>query len=232
MQILTKDELKVKIQELKGMDISLAWKGIGSAIFLELGILTEAKSSRSFHAHGEACIWLEWEWRVERNGRILFGSSNSRPEIEAGIKDLIGKKIINIDICGDIPELLIVLSDGCKIQTMTLESGDPQWSVCQKDSTYLNWKDLKGVVKNGDETGPEETPEENEYIEFIDTITKRLGKPIDEPYSGNCKQCKYYFPIDGDFALSDYGVCLNIESKFDQQVVRTNSGCPYFVLDV
>jgi hypothetical protein len=90
---------------------------------------------------------------------------------------------------------------------------------------------LNGIVKKGDEAGPDETIEEKEYINFIDNIVERLGKPIEEPISGNCNSCKYFFSIDGDFALLDYGVCLNKESKFHQHVVKTDSGCPVFLMD-
>jgi hypothetical protein len=120
--IITIEEVKNKIQELIGMNISLAWKGYGSAIFLELGILTKEKTTRSFHANGEACIWLEWDWRVETDGKILFGSSNSRPAIEDGIQRLVGKKIEKIKLLGKTPELSINLSDGYIINTMAMVS--------------------------------------------------------------------------------------------------------------
>ena len=61
MQV-TADEFQALIAPLLGMPISHPWKGYGSAIFLELGALDEAKNN----SNGEACICVEWDWRVER----------------------------------------------------------------------------------------------------------------------------------------------------------------------
>ena len=79
------EEFTVLAQRLEGLTVALPWKGYGSAIFLELGELTPIESKRRHHAVGEACISVEWDWRVENDVSVLYGSSNSRPEIERGI---------------------------------------------------------------------------------------------------------------------------------------------------
>ena len=70
------------------MPVSLAWKGYGSAVFLELGQLLPPEGERARHERGEACLAIEWDWRVEKTSSVLFGSSDSGPEIEAGILGL------------------------------------------------------------------------------------------------------------------------------------------------
>jgi hypothetical protein len=228
---ITINELKNKIQKLQGMNVSFAWKGYGSAIFLELGNLTKEETTRSYHQLDEACIWLELDWRVEKNGKIIFGSSNSCPDIEDGLKQLVGKKILGIEILGEIPELKINFSEEFRVQTMAMVSGDPQWNIRQKDSTYLLWENCNAIEKKGDEPGSESSIEEKEYMNLTDKIAKRLGRPIAEPMAGTCCKCKFYFPIDSDFALLDYGVCVNELSKLDQHIVRIDSGCSVFLLE-
>ena len=222
-------DLKSKLLKLVGLNISLAWKGYGSAIFLELGNLTKEETTRSHNAIGEACIWLEWDWRVEKNGRIQFGSSNNSPEIEKGITHLVGLKIEKIEINGEVPELTVSLSNGYRIQTMAMVTGDPRWAIRQTDSTYLSWENSNAVENRGDEAGPEDTIEERAYINLTEEIAERLGRPCEEPVAGNCGNCGFFFHIDGDFSLLDYGLCLNKSSKFDQHAVRTDSGCPVFL---
>ncbi|HAJ80587.1 MAG TPA: hypothetical protein DCO75_12550 [Fibrobacteres bacterium] len=111
---------------------------------------------------------------------------------------------------------------------MAMVSGDPQWNIRQKDSTYLSWENCNAVEKKGDESGPESSVEEKEYMNLIEIIAERLGRPFAEPIAGPCNKCKYYLPIDSDFALLDYGVCVNELSKLDQHIVRVDSGCPAF----
>src|SRR5438876_852462 len=79
------EEFQELIQPLLGLTVSLPWKGYGSAIFLELGSLAPLESQRRHHNKGEACVSVEWDWRVEAEAEVLYGSSNSRPKIEAGI---------------------------------------------------------------------------------------------------------------------------------------------------
>lgn len=209
------------------MTISLAWKGYGSAIFIELGTLQIDKQLRQ--GNGEISIWLEWDWRVEKYGKILFGSSNSRPEIIKGINKLTGNKIKNIEISGEIPELTIYLSGGYRIQTMSMVEGDPRWTIRQKDSTCLFWKNSK-AVESIDVANPI-TEEERIYQHFIEKISEKLGRPIIEPMIGKCNNCTYFFSIDGDFELLDYGVCLNDNSELMHKIVKTDSGCPVFCND-
>lgn len=223
---ITTEELKKKIQDFNGMLVSLVWKGYGSSIFLELGTLKKENNFKNLL--GEASICLEWDWRIENNGKILFGSSNNGTEIARGIKSLVGSNIEKIEIVGEIPELTIDFSNGYRIQTMAMVSGDPHWKFRQKNATYLSWENRNGVERSEDEVPPGYTTEEKEYMHFIEKISDKLGRPIEDLSSGSCTDCLYYFLIDADFVLLDYGVCLNDKSKFYKQVVRNDSGCTVF----
>lgn len=78
---LTLREANKLIQSLVGLPISLPWKGYGSTIFLEIGNLASLKRSRN-HQDGEACISIDWDWRVECDSMVKYGSSNSGPSIK------------------------------------------------------------------------------------------------------------------------------------------------------
>src|SRR5882724_10666570 len=78
------EEVQTLIRPLIGLVVSLPWKGYGSAIFLELGRLAPLEYPRQRHNEGEACISVQWDWRVESKTKVLYGSSNSGPNIEEG----------------------------------------------------------------------------------------------------------------------------------------------------
>src|SRR6516165_3804889 len=114
---------------LVGLPVSLPWKGYGTMIYLELGRLAPVTSPRQHHGRGEACISVDWDWRVEAGSGILYGSSNSGPEIESGIDSLRGSTIDGISLSGQVPELTVKFSNGHCLRSMSMVAGDPRWSV-------------------------------------------------------------------------------------------------------
>ena len=123
------DEFARLVQPLVGLTVTLPWKGYGSAIFLELGQLTVVESRRRNHAVGEACISVEWDWRVEHKSSVLYGSSNTGPRIEGGLAGLQGATIESLSIAGKVPELIVLFSNGHSLRSMAMVTGDPEWSI-------------------------------------------------------------------------------------------------------
>ena len=66
------EEFHAMVQPLVGLTVALPWKGYGSTIFLELGQLSPLESKRQHHNKGEACISVEWDWRVENGTTVLL----------------------------------------------------------------------------------------------------------------------------------------------------------------
>jgi DUF3027 family protein len=219
------------VSPLLGMTISLPWRGHGSAVFLELGELQPLSHPRQRHQDGEACISLEWDWRLESEKQIICGSSNSSPEIEKAIANLRNQKVEAITLDGRIPELIIDLSDGYILRSMAMTSGYPQWSVRLPDETYLSADE--GVLIRDDGTrGPSEVdPEEDKAIEHADKTATRWGTPVSEPCGGYCQNCIYFIRIDGHFAFLEYGVCTSKDSPLDGRAVHLKSGCQAFTAE-
>jgi hypothetical protein len=86
-------EFEALVQPLVGLAVALPWKGYGSAIFLEIGQLSPLQSKEHRYNEGEACIAVTWDWRVESGSSVLYGSSNSGPRIDDGIRSLTNTKI-------------------------------------------------------------------------------------------------------------------------------------------
>jgi len=224
---LTLAEANSLVQPLVGLPVSLPWKGYGSAIFLELGSLAPLQHSRQHHNKGEACISIEWDWRIEEGAKVLYGSSNSRPDIERGIEGLRGVSVEKLLVHGQVPELLIQFSNGQRLMSAAMVTGDPEWSIRLPEATWVSCEG--GVVYVGGGSGTGTTAEEEATFAHAERTAKRWGVPVAEPNKGRCDNCKWFVCIDGEGHLLDFGVCTSSASPFDGRVVNVASGCGAFL---
>lgn len=155
---ITADEFSGLVQPLLGLPVARAWRGIGSAIFLEIGELTETTrqhkdGSTVSRFQGEYTLMIEWSWRVERLRSIWFGSWNSQREIDNRLKKLVESTIENIGVEGRLPEIVISLSNKIWVHSFMTTDGRPpcilifndgqspndsrQWIFSHRGSLYL-----------------------------------------------------------------------------------------------
>jgi hypothetical protein len=210
---------------LVGLRISRPWKGYGSAIFLELGKLSEAPGIRRGSVTGEACISVEWDWRLELGSSIACGSSNSGPAIHEGLKLLRDATITSIEIEGRVPELIVRISTGHVLRSMAMVRGDPQWRIRVRKDSWLYAKAGSLIVGNGTEEAPES---EIAAFSLAESAVSRWGVPSAEPQLGACTECRFYVALDGNGHLLDYGCCTSDRSPFDGHAVYFKSGCAAF----
>lgn len=212
---------------IRGLRVSLPWKGYGSAIFLELGQVTNDLLNRARHGRGEACVAVEWDWRVEAQGCVLFGSSNSRPEIANGIADLQGKTILDMVVEGAVPELVVTFDNGRVLRSMAMIGGDPQWAIRLHSGAYLYARRESLFLGDG---APEISEAESATFEIAEHVAARWAQPSVQPIAGQCSECRWFVPLDGDGPLLDYGACIANNGPLDGRVVKRGSGCPAFIL--
>lgn len=168
---------------------------------------------------------IEWDWRVENATSVLFGSSNTRPEIEDGIRGLEGSRIVSISRFGRVPEVVGNFSNGQCLRSMAMTSGDPQWGIRLPSGSWLSARDGALWMDAEPEGSADEDAGEWEVSE---STRNRWGVPIVEPPGGKCGACNWFRRLDADFYLLDYGVCITEASPFDGRVVNCSSGCPIF----
>ncbi len=219
-------EFHAHVQPLLGLPVSLPWKGYGSAIFLELGEMTPVQSKRLHYAKGQACISVKWDWRVQTDTSVLYGSSNSGPQIASNIVALQGTTVHSISVFGQVPELVVEFANGLSLRSMVMVTGDPEWSIRLPDKRYIYARDGSLFIGRG---GVGDTTEEEETIFALEEETaSRWGVPAVEPKRGSCSTCASFVYIDGQGYLLDYGVCTAAGGPFDGRIVNRNSGCPAF----
>lgn len=212
------------IRPLIGLPVGHAWKGYGSAIFLEVGKLRSAGHNN--RPNGKFCIAIEWDWRVEFGSTVEFGSSNTGTEINRRISNIEGATIESLGVSGEIPELLIGLSTGHRLRTTVMTTGDPEWSIRIGEDTWIQVTDGKvGMSRDGISNT---TPEELAEFELAQKTATRWSVPVVEPKNGNCSNCVSYVRLDGQGSLFDFGVCIEANGPLDGKVVNVHSGCPEF----
>jgi hypothetical protein len=224
--LLPIEDFQVLVEPLKGLPVSWPWKGFGSSIFLELGELYfDETGVRGGRKRGQACIWINWDWRIESERVVLYGSSMSGPKIERGIGTLAGTILRSVSLVGEVPELLLSFSNGVRLRSTVMTTGDPQWSIKLPNDKYLSAK--CGVLCLDD--GESDAEAEHEDASSVDEeCAQRWGVPRMEPAGGDCCNCTRFIRVDGEGYLLDYGVCAEATSPFDGKAVNCRSGCGAF----
>lgn len=139
---LTREQFRALTRPLVGMPVSHTWRGAGSAIFLELGALTTVtRTSRKRGEYtatfGEVTLMLEWSWRVESPGAIQFGSWSENPRITRGVASLEGHTILDVQLEGRLPELVLTLDGRRWLHTFMTAEGQPVWAIRMPDDAWL-----------------------------------------------------------------------------------------------
>lgn len=129
---ISTDDFHTLTRPLIGLPVSRTWRGYGSAIFFELGRLTERERSRPDGSigttmKGESGILIEWSWRVERARSVYFGSWSTNPRITNSLAKLERLTIVDIRVEGRLPELVVQLSGGLWVHSFTTVQSQPQW---------------------------------------------------------------------------------------------------------
>jgi hypothetical protein len=139
-------EAMIRLKELEGATVSHAWRGHGSAIFLEFGELKQDKKLKS--ARGEQTLMVEWSWRFEGDKSILVGSWDDDREIDRFPNLIFGKTIESINFLGRLFELEIKFSDSIWLSTFSTQQDGPSWSLRLKGEEWLSVIETKFRLEN------------------------------------------------------------------------------------
>ncbi|KQM22437.1 hypothetical protein ASE73_14490 [Sphingomonas sp. Leaf24] len=120
--------------------LSHVWRGHGTAIMVEFGVLTpklRRDGSPANNPDGELSLMIERTWRIEHGQRILSGSSSEDAVIDASLNRLLGKDVLDVTTFGRLPELQVVLSDDLYVVSFAAEAGGPEWALMDHRASGL-----------------------------------------------------------------------------------------------
>ena len=145
---VSQSQCHAMILDMIGMEIADARPGAGSCLLIDIG-KTRKKTLKGRSGkvlefqEGQFGFMVEFDWRVERERSIEFGSCSGLRKMDRGIESLRGERIAGVELIGDIPELKVSLSSGRRLVSfMTLE-GQPAWVI------FLNFHKSWLYVKRG-----------------------------------------------------------------------------------
>ena len=133
------DEFEPLTRSFVGLEISRPWRGIGSALFVEVGPLIQAYE-RTGHKKAERGFDFGYSWRVEGERSVVLGSFSNDQRINRGIDALKGFTILDIEVTGRLPELYVQLSNDRWIHSFAATDGQPEWTIFLNDRSWLTVK--------------------------------------------------------------------------------------------
>ena len=134
-------------EALIGRELSHIWRGYGTALFLEFGRLQNVVlNGRPLRQPvGDMNIGLGCTWRIEDGVTILAGSNGEEEGWPAVFRGLLGCKVTDVMLQGRIPELVLDLDNGCRLQTFTDYDDSPDWTIAERVADgsaglHLHWE--------------------------------------------------------------------------------------------
>jgi len=123
-------------QALVGLSVSHVWRGYGSAIFLEFGLLrrTTRLDGAKGNPSGKMTLMIEWSWRIEGPQSILCGSWSDAPRWPKFFAKLTKTKVVAVSLLGRLNEIDIELSNGMHVVSFSTIEGQPHWSLGDRES--------------------------------------------------------------------------------------------------
>ncbi|MCO4053049.1 MAG: hypothetical protein HEQ16_03125 [Bosea sp.] len=139
----------------RGMPVSHVWRGHGSALFIQFGILTPRarRDGGPGQPQGEIELMIQWSWRIEEQRSILCGSWSDEELWEPSFARLLGRQVENIATFGRLPELMLSLSGGLHVSSFMTAEGDPAWTLIDRRGPITITADCRsGVIVDREES--------------------------------------------------------------------------------
>jgi hypothetical protein len=128
------------VKPMIGLPVSRAWRGHGSACFLEIGELHDLQlPSGKVSAKGEFGVMIEWSWRIESSRSIVCGSWSTEREINNGIESLSNSSVEEISTSNRLPEIAVRLSNKRWLQSFCTTGGQPRWTIFLRHFDNTVW---------------------------------------------------------------------------------------------
>lgn len=120
-------------ESLLTLPVSHVWFGDHTALFIELGNLTESKLTRRNGTHGNPCgqvtIMADCAWRIESKRSIVAGQGSAEKRLDTMRDRLILQRVESVSTLGVLPELNIHFTNNLRLLTFSRYEGQPDWSI-------------------------------------------------------------------------------------------------------
>ncbi|MFD2262977.1 hypothetical protein ACFSM5_08770 [Lacibacterium aquatile] len=133
------------IKNLIQMPLNHVWRGHGSALFLEFGLLEPVllRNGKQGHPRGEMSVHPGTDWRFEQAGRVVCAAYGNEDHWHKTWASLIGQRLVAIDIGNSIPDLTLSFENGTRLRSFVLTEEPPAWTLTdhrQKPELWISWR--------------------------------------------------------------------------------------------
>src|SRR6266566_1284025 len=127
-ETITVEQVRKDLQKIVGLPVARAWKGHGTAIFLELGELRKDyhgwknASGENYSMQGDWTLGELWGWKIIHDKSVVFDATEfnkfgvSTKPVKEVIEHLVGKTIISVVLNEDATLLTIVFNTNLILQ--------------------------------------------------------------------------------------------------------------------
>jgi hypothetical protein len=123
-----------------------AWRGYASAIFFELGGKHSYKPGGELR-RGDFSICLDsCPWEIFKAGKFLVDCNSEFVEIEKGIQELVGQKILRISFESSDATNTLFFSNNLSVVVNFGNYKSANWSVISPDFEFV--VDVENIVKS------------------------------------------------------------------------------------
>lgn len=116
---------------VRGLGVAHVWRGHGSALFIELGVLTPTTRRDGSPGEPEGAIGLmiECSWRIEKGLSIACGSWSDEDLWTPAFARLVGREVEDLATFGGLPEVMLSLAGDLRVASFMTAEGNPAWAL-------------------------------------------------------------------------------------------------------
>ena len=123
------DELKLMVDPLKEFPITSVFRSIGYNIFMDFGPIDASTEAT------ERCLWIgNATWRLTKNDVFIIGSSNNTERIDANILQLMGTKLLSVEVLNQFMDIKVTFDNGLQLTTFFCWPVENQWVIFRPES--------------------------------------------------------------------------------------------------
>lgn len=141
--------------QTNGLTVSHAWRGYGSALFLEMGELTDSillrRDGSQRNPTGQVSVCLYDGWLILADQKPVYTTEVDESLWADLLAFCVGRFVMKIEVAGNQPELRIRLSGEIEIKACSQEDRSADWAVAFQRMMPPQWLYLnQGEVRIDD----------------------------------------------------------------------------------
>ena len=123
--------------------VQKSYSGFGSFIVIQFGmdlISLSSSAKEIFSIRSEWYFWVDMSfWDLKANGKIIAHDEDLREKIDAAVKELEGKKLLDVKLLNDEYDMVLVFESGISLHLIAnnTEKDNEQWSLFTPDKMVL-----------------------------------------------------------------------------------------------